>query len=81
LRLRGFTPQHAIETHRRIRIEVRVNARRAGLWKIRRPGLFVLEADLPAAREYSIEILASPVWTAPPDSRLLSVNLSLLRLI
>ncbi|HXG34386.1 MAG TPA: methyltransferase domain-containing protein [Bryobacteraceae bacterium] len=81
LRLRGFVPRHAIETHGKIRIEVRVNARRAGVWKIRRPGLFVLEADLPAAQDYYVEILASPVWTAPPDTRPLSINLSLLRLV
>ena len=50
-------------------------------WKLDRQGLFVLEADLPVADEYRIELQASPVWTPPADGRTLSVNLSMIRLI
>lgn len=81
LRLRGFVARRAIELHGRMRVEIRANGRRAGRWTIRRPGLFVLEAELPAAGEYSVEILAAPAWTAPPDTRPLTVNISLLRLL
>jgi hypothetical protein len=50
-------------------------------WKLDRPGLFVLEADVPEAAEYAIEIHASPVFTLPPDDRVFTVNLSMIRLI
>ncbi|MCS6952294.1 MAG: class I SAM-dependent methyltransferase [Bryobacterales bacterium] len=81
LRLRGFVAPRAIELHRRMRVEIRANGHRAGRWTLRRPGLFVLEARLPAAPEYIVEILAEPVWTAPPDLRPLTVNIGLLRLL
>jgi hypothetical protein len=62
-------------------VEVQVNGQPAGRWTLERTGLFVLEADLPAAPEYTVEIQASPTWQCPPDERVLSVNLSLIRLI
>jgi hypothetical protein len=46
-----------------------------------RPGLFVFEADLPDAPEYRLEISASPTWEAPPDDRVFTVHLSMLRLV
>ena len=64
-----------------VRIEVAANGKRVSQTTPGRPGLFVIEADLPEAREYTIEIVASPVWQAPPDPRALTVNLSMLRLI
>ena len=45
-----------------------------------RAGLFIFEADLPPAAEYKIEISASPVWQAPPDDRVFSVNIGMIRL-
>ncbi len=44
-------------------------------------GLFIIEADLPEAETYNIEINATPVWTAPGDGRSFTVNLSMIRLI
>ncbi len=48
---------------------------------LERVGLFVIEADLPVADDYQIEIVASPTWTDPHDDRTFSVNLSMIRLV
>ena len=47
----------------------------------RRNGLFVLEADLPEADEYRVELAVSPEWQGPNDQRKLTVTLSMLRLV
>ena len=57
-----------------------VNGTPAAAWKIDRTGLFILEADLPDASEYLIEIQASPVWQVETDDRALTVNVSMIRL-
>jgi ubiquinone/menaquinone biosynthesis C-methylase UbiE len=75
LRIRGHAPKTPVM------IDVRANGEPVGSWTLDRTGLFVLEAGLPHAPEYTIEIRASPTWTAPPDDRLLTVNLSRIRLI
>ncbi len=77
LRIRGHASPHGVPG------EVRVNVNGAPLqtWKLDRPGLFVLEADLPDAAEYTIEIHASPVFEFPPDDRLFTISLSMVRLI
>ena len=43
--------------------------------------LFMLEADLPDAEEYRIDLYASPSWTAPPDNRQFTVTISMVRLV
>jgi hypothetical protein len=48
---------------------------------LERVGLFVIEADLPGAPEYTVEIAASPTWTIPEDDRVFSVNISMVRLV
>jgi len=81
LRIRGFAHELAFSEQRRVTLEIRANARRVGRWKLDRPGLFVLEKNLPEAPEYLVEILASPVWRAPGEDRLFTVNLSAIRLL
>lgn len=81
LRIRGHAAETLLRQGEPARIELSVNGRKAGVWTLERPGLFVLEADLPEAAEYRIQIHASPVWRNPPDARPLTVNLSLLRLV
>ena len=81
LRLRGFAPPRCLEQGQPVRLEVLVNGRPAGSWTLDRSGLFALEADLPDAPEYRLEIHASPVWMSPPDSRELTVNLGMIRLV
>lgn len=74
LRVQGFAPQVA-------KVDLKANGAPLGSWKLDRPGLFVLEAPLPEAPEYVVEIAASPSFREPgEDVRTLSVNLSLLRL-
>lgn len=75
VRIRG----HAAEGHP-AKLTISANGARAGEWVLARSGLFVLEADLPDAKEYVIDIQAGPTWSMPPDDRILSVNLSMLRL-
>jgi ubiquinone/menaquinone biosynthesis C-methylase UbiE len=81
LRIRGHAAERCFEQGRPVRLEVRSNGRKVGRWTLERTGLFVLEADLPDAPEHSIEIEASPAWQSPPDTRVLTVNLSLIRLM
>jgi hypothetical protein len=73
-----------------LEIAASVNGVRVGAWKLDRPGLFVLEADLAIpnnersetqSNDYLLEIEASPVWTVPTDDRVFTVNLSMIRLV
>jgi ubiquinone/menaquinone biosynthesis C-methylase UbiE len=77
IRVRGF----AVEANLPIQLSIRVNGAEAGRWTQGRPGLFVLEADVPDASEYRVEIEAGPQWSAPGDPRKLTVNLGMIRLI
>ena len=76
LRIRGRASEgHPIE------LSASANGRKAGAWKLERPGLFIVEADLPEAVEYRIDIHAGPSWSVPTDDRTFTVNLSMLRLV
>jgi ubiquinone/menaquinone biosynthesis C-methylase UbiE len=77
LRIRGM----AIEAHLPAQLLVRVNGADTVRFSHDRPGVFVFESDLPDAQEYHVEIEASPTWRVPGDERLLSVNLSMIRLV
>jgi hypothetical protein len=76
LRIRG----HASEGHS-VELSASANGRRVGTWKLDRPGLFIVEADLPDGEEYRIDIEASPAWSVPTDDRVFTVNLSMIRLV
>jgi ubiquinone/menaquinone biosynthesis C-methylase UbiE len=77
LRIRGHASAPGIPGE----VRARVNGVFAGTWKLDRPGLFVLETELPSAEEYLLEIEASPTWTVPTDDRTFTVNLSMIRLV
>jgi ubiquinone/menaquinone biosynthesis C-methylase UbiE len=81
IRIRGF----AMEQNLPVDLAVSVNGTTVGTWKQDRAGLFVLEADLPAAVQKAdvldVRISAGPAWKAPGDPRTLTVNLSMIRLI
>ena len=77
LRIRGHASAQGIPGE----VRAVVNGVQAGYWKLDRPGLFVLEADVPDQAEYAVEIHASPVWTVPTDDRRFSVTLSMIRLV
>ena len=76
LRIRG----HASEGHP-AQLSAIANGRKVGEWKLDRPGLFLVEADLPESEEYRIDIQAGPVWTVPTDDRIFTVNISMIRLV
>lgn len=80
LRIRGHAPEAAF-AHGAVRVRASVNGAAVGETGLDRPGLFVLEADLPDAEEYLVEIAARPVWRAPGDARDLTLNLSMVRLV
>jgi ubiquinone/menaquinone biosynthesis C-methylase UbiE len=81
LRIRGHAHERSFGLGVPVCVEVKANGRAAGELTLGRPGLFVLEADLPDAPEYLVEIHASPTWQAPPDDRTFTVHLSMLRLV
>jgi ubiquinone/menaquinone biosynthesis C-methylase UbiE len=81
LRIRGSAHELAFAQRKPVRISVAVNGRRTGTMDLKRPGVFVFEAGVPEAAEYFIEISATPAWKAPPDDRVLTVSLSVLRLV
>jgi ubiquinone/menaquinone biosynthesis C-methylase UbiE len=76
LRIRG----HASEGHP-VELAASANGREVGRWKLDRPGLFIVEADLKDSQEYRIEINAGPSWSVPTDDRVFTVNLSKIRLV
>ena len=77
LRIRGHASAQGIPGE----VRAQVNGVAAGAWKLERTGLFVLEADVDRADEYTVEIEASPTFTVPSDDRTFSVNLSMIRLV
>jgi len=77
LRIRG----HAFEGHHKIDLRLQVNGADTGRWTLERPGLFVLETDLPDSALYEISLQAGPVWTVATDDRQFTVCLSMIRLI
>jgi hypothetical protein len=81
LRIRGHAHEKPFALGEPVRIQVSANGSRVGEMTLGRPGLFVFEADLPDAAEYRVEIQGSPCWQAPPDDRIFTVHLSMLRLV
>lgn len=81
LRIRGFAHEKFFEQNETPRVAVSVNGTPLREFGLDRSGLFVLEADVPDALEYLVEVKAGPVWKAPPDEREFTVNLSMLRLV
>jgi ubiquinone/menaquinone biosynthesis C-methylase UbiE len=77
LRIRGHAQQQSIPGE----IRVVVNGQPLQTFPIDRTGLLILEADLPDADEYTVEIHASPTWTVPTDPRTFSITLSGIRLV
>ncbi len=76
LRIRG----HASEGHP-VKFRALANGQAVGEWTLDRSGLFVVEANLPDASEYRIEVQAGPTWTVPTDDRVFTVSLSMIRLV
>jgi ubiquinone/menaquinone biosynthesis C-methylase UbiE len=76
LRIRG----HASEGHP-VELSASANGRKVGDWKLDRPGLFIVEGDLPESDDYHVDIQAGPAWSVPTDDRIFTVNISMIRLV
>ena len=76
LRIRG----HASEGHP-VELSASANGRKVGDWKLDRPGLFIVEADLPESDDYHIDIQAGPAWSVSTDDRIFTVSISMIRLV
>jgi ubiquinone/menaquinone biosynthesis C-methylase UbiE len=77
IRIRGSAYEGRVPAH----IAVQVNGIGVGRWTLDRPGLFVVEADMPDAPQYDIHIDSGPSWHAPGDQRTLTISLSMIRLV
>ena len=77
LRIRGYRQDRPEPT----RLTVHVAGSALGEWTLDRPGLFVIEADLPSAPNYPVSIQVTPVEREIGGDRLLGVNFSLIRLL
>jgi ubiquinone/menaquinone biosynthesis C-methylase UbiE len=81
LRVRGHAHEYSFRSGQPVVIGLHVNGQRVAEHTIDRPGLFVVEADVPDAPEYRIDIEVSPTWETPEDDRTFTVNLSMIRLV
>lgn len=81
LRIRGHAHEAQFKVGQPVTVDVHVNGVPTGHWELDRVGLFILETDVPEADTYSIDINVSPDWRAPGDSRALTVNLSMIKLV
>jgi len=81
LRIRGFAHQLQFRQGQPVRVSVSANGRGVAAQALERPGTFVIEADLPDAPEYTIDIAARPTWTVADEDRIFSVNIGMIRLI
>ena len=81
LRSRGHAHQDMFAQGQPPRVDVAANGQVVARNPLDRAGVFVMEADLPDAREYRIDIAASPAWNAPPDDRTFTVTIAMIRLV
>ncbi len=80
LRIRGHVHENSLAQGKPVKKSDSANGAEVGRAVFERAGTFIFEADLPPAGEYKIEIAASPTWKAPPDARLFSVSVGMIRL-
>ncbi|MCU1236709.1 MAG: Methyltransferase type 11 [Candidatus Solibacter sp.] len=80
LRIRGFAHEMQFAAGQPV-VQVRVNGAQVAHQEIERVGLFIVEADLPEAESYTVEIDATPTFTPPDEDRTFSVNISMIRLV
>jgi ubiquinone/menaquinone biosynthesis C-methylase UbiE len=81
IRLRGFAQPEWFKQGSVPEVVVRVNGTEVARQRVERNGLLVMEAPVAAAAQYQVELAATPVWRAPDDTRELTLNVSLIRLI
>jgi SAM-dependent methyltransferase len=77
IRIRGS----AVDGHIPVHLVIHVNGIEVSRSVQDRPGLFVVEADVPESPEYRVSIEAGPTWQAPGDGRVLTVTVGMVRLV
>lgn len=77
LRIRAHAQQQGVPGE----VRIVVNGAPVQAFPIDRTGLYILEADLPDAQEYTVEIHASPTWQVPTDPRTFTLTVSMIRLV
>lgn len=77
LRIRAHAQQQGVPGE----VRIVVNGAPLQTFPIDRTGLYILEADLPDAEEYTVEIHASPTWKVPTDPRTFTLTVSMIRLV
>jgi SAM-dependent methyltransferase len=81
LRVRGHVHEIALRQSQPLHVAISANGQRVASQTLDRPGLFVIEAAVPQAPEYLVEINAAPTWSTPEDNRVFTVNISGIRLV
>jgi ubiquinone/menaquinone biosynthesis C-methylase UbiE len=81
LRIRGHVHENSLAQNEPVTIEAVVNGSPAGKWTLDRSGLFIVEANVPAADEYIVDLHCAPTWSVPTDDRVFTLTISMLRLV
>ena len=81
LRVRGHAHEQLFTQGKPATVTARVNGEICGHWTLERNGLFLLEAPLPDAERYEVELTSEPEWHADGDARTLTVTISMMRLV
>ena len=81
LRLRGHAHQQVFARGEPVRVRCAANGMALPEQTLDRAGLFIYEADLPRAEAYELTVYCSPTFSAPPDTRVMSLTFSMIRLV
>ncbi|MBK5291460.1 MAG: class I SAM-dependent methyltransferase [Acidobacteriia bacterium] len=81
LRIRGHAHELLFQQGQPAEVNVRVNGVQLRRFGLDRTGLFILEADLPDAPEYTIQLDCSPLWNDSIDDRNFTMSFSMIRLV
>jgi len=81
LRVRGFAHKLQFDQNRTVHVSIRCNGSAVAAQILERPGLFVIEADLPEASEFALQLESVPTWSVPDEDRIFTVNISMIRLV
>ncbi|MCC7499930.1 MAG: class I SAM-dependent methyltransferase [Bryobacterales bacterium] len=81
LRIRGHLHELSFAQEKTVKVELAVNGQTVANRTFDRPGLFVIQSDLIEDGEYRVEIRITPWFTAPPDQRPITANISMIRLV
>ncbi len=81
LRIRGHAHELLFRQGQPAEVNVTVNGAHLRRFPLDRSGLFILEADLPDAPAYTVQLDCAPLWNDSMDERNFTVNFSMIRLV